>query len=612
MRILFLPLAATSPGIPGVLTRALARELASRVGLTPDVQASFLPFAHMVEGRRVFGVYGKRCSKEDLGRLATRDPAPEFLVHGDLESVEPFRITLEVLRAPDIESVEELEFEDPEHGGFDALEAAARFVLETVGAESDSPVLGEFPAQTFEGYMHLLTGREAAAGLDAWGDPTDPAAVFDPYFAALKAEPGMKAAREELCLVAASSALGGVVPLNASERAVRKVIEIDHGSWRAWAALAQVLLAADDRPGAVEAFEKALEIDPRRATLRYDLGMTYLREGRVSRAAKALATVKTDPQLGAEALLQLGAIRADKDDLDGAIEHWRASLAADPERAVVYAHLGGALASRGEFDEAEQLFERGLDARVTSWTLHLALGCHLAEQDRFAEAEVQLKTVLRLKPGQPEAHLHLGRRHVMDGNRVLARHHLRKALAGPEKVRKKARLLLDEVGSTEHEDRLLAELAEAIERPAEEQEVVLKSLLKVEPGFAEARVWFGLALIATGHARAGEKQFRKVLKAHPDDPEAWSGLATALRCRKKLEAAEEAHRQAIECAPNHAPYHMNLADTLLRQDLPHDAAQAVDAARALDPRHPLLPVFTKAIKFKLSEQLPEGEKGEKE
>ena len=74
--------------------------------------------------------------------------------------------------------------------------------------------------------------------------------------------------------------------------------------------------------------------------------------------------------------------------------------------------------------------------------------------------------------------------------------------------------------------------------------------------------------------------------------------------RPKLDAAAEAHRQAIERTPNHAPYHMNLADTLLRQDLPHDAAQAVDAARALDPRHPLLPVFTKAVKLRLSEPLP--------
>ena len=68
---------------------------------------------------------------------------------------------------------------------------------------------------------------------------------------------------------------------------------------------------------------------------------------------------------------------------------------------------------------------------------------------------------------------------------------------------------------------------------------------------------------------------------------------------------DEAHRQAIEHAPRHAPYHMNLADTLLRQDLPHDAARAVDAARALDPTHPLLPMFTQAVKLRLSEKLPE-------
>ena len=80
MRILFLPFAAKAE-TPGVLTRALARELAARVGRCSDADVVFRPYAHIVEGRRVFGVYSSRWTKEDLFRLVSEDPPPDLLVH---------------------------------------------------------------------------------------------------------------------------------------------------------------------------------------------------------------------------------------------------------------------------------------------------------------------------------------------------------------------------------------------------------------------------------------------------------------------------------------------------------------------------------------------------
>ena len=83
----------------------------------------------------------------------------------------------------------------------------------------------------------------------------------------------------------------------------------------------------------------------------------------------------------------------------------------------------------------------------------------------------------------------------------------------------------------------------------------------------------------------------------------------ALRARRKLKAATEAHREAIDRAPGHAPYHLNLADTLLRRDLVREAVREIDAARMLEPHHPLLPNFVRAVKLKLSEEIEAGEEG---
>jgi Tfp pilus assembly protein PilF len=484
------------------------------------------------------------------------------------------------------------------------VEQAARFVAETAGSPGDPEVLSKFPANTFEGYLRLIEGREAVASLDAWSAPEDPAAVFEPFFLALEKEPSMEAARKEICLAAVTTCVSGALPIDVAEDAVRRLIAADRGEWRAFAALAQIQLTRGEVGGAVDSFHRALELEPGRASLRFDLGMALLAEDRTGRAAKVLETVKADPHVGARALLELGKIRAAKGDEEGAIDFWRRSIETDPDHAVVYARLGAVLVSRGEFAKAEEVFRRGLEARWPAWELHYELGAHQAEQDRYSEAVAELGNALRLRPDLPEAHLRLGRCHAAEGRKQSALAHLRRALDGPEEVAEAAWEALGELSSKEHEENLRRTLEDAIERPPSEQIVLLKELLKVEAGHADARIRLGLAYVAEGKGRAAEKQFRKVLKSHPDDPQAWSGLATALRARKKLKAAAKAHEEAIERAPNHAPYHLNLADTLLRQGRTAEAAARVDMARSCDPHHPLLPNFAQAVRRRMSEELP--------
>ncbi|MHC4862169.1 MAG: tetratricopeptide repeat protein, partial [Planctomycetota bacterium] len=306
----------------------------------------------------------------------------------------------------------------------------------------------------------------------------------------------------------------------------------------------------------------------------------------------------------AAALLELGTIRAGKDDLDGAIELWRESVERDPTRALAWANLGRALASRGDFDEAEAAFRKGIGAERPSWALHMAYGTYLADQSRYKEAEAELREVLRLKGDEPEAHLLLGRCAAGEGQKLKAIHRLRKALRGGEEVAGRARKALEDLTSLPREEKILETIDEALTRPAEEQAVLLKEVLKEEAAHAESHLRLAIALLALGKARAAEGHLKKVLKLLPDDPEALSGLATALRTRKKLKAAAEAHRQAIERAPNHAAYHLNYADTLLRLGEVTEAAREVDLARALEPHHPLLPNFTRSVKLFLGQKAP--------
>jgi tetratricopeptide (TPR) repeat protein len=518
-------------------------------------------------------------------------------VHGDLDAGDPFRLVVEVLRLPGTEVAGEDSFEAPRHDGFRAVDAAVRALAARI--EAPGPPAGDFPARTFAGYLALLAARDAAAALDGWGEPGEAAAVFTPFLAALEAERGMEAAKVEMGLLAMSASASGLVEPKAAVEALDRLLA-EHGKHApTWAARGQVLAIAGDAEGAAESFEKAVEFDPGRPALRFDLGVALSRAGKPGRAAKVLETVKSDPHLGPAALAQLGLLKAAKGDIEEAETLLDAAVNRDPQRVEAWTALGRILVAKGSFDLAEVAFRRGAECPSPPPDLLLAWGCYLAEQDRFKEAADPLRRLLAFRPEDPAAHLHLGRAATAASQRDLALHHLRKALRAGGDTLPAVRQAVEDLSPVEREERLVRLLTESAGLAAEEQIRFLKGLLREESGFAEARVRLGIALVARGKVRRAIGQFERALKVAPEDPEAWSGLATALRARRRFAAAEAAHREALSRAPNHAPFHLNLADTLLRAGKVREAAAAVDVARRLDPRHPLLPGFVAAVKFAL-------------
>jgi len=608
MRIVFLPFSTVVTDSLstnyGALTRAVARELAGLVGAVPDTETVFRPFVSMIEGKRRFGVYGERWAKDDLAKLFEANPEADLVVHGDANFGDPFSLTIEILRLPDLSPVCEETFEAPHFDGFRAVAAAARFVLDIAGRKDAT--IGEFPARGFDAWLDLARGREAAASLDGWGDLEDPADVFEPWLSALDREPGLAAAREELCFIAVAAAGSARIPKEAAVEAVERLIETDPKSRPGHTALGRIHAATGDLARAENAFKRALELDPGRASLRYEMGMVLVRQERLGRAAKVLETVKADPELGAEALFELGNIRAAKKDLEGAIDIWSECLDRDPSRAVVWATFARALVVLGRFDEAEAAFEGGMGIEPPSPALHLVAGSYLAEQDQYKPAIDHLRRTLTLVGSEPGAHYHLGRCYDATGDRLRALHHLRKAMRSGGEIGELARKVVAEFRDLEREEKLVATVEDVLPRPAEEQIALLTALLKEETAYPEARMRLGVALLADGRNRAAEKQFRWVTKRLPEEAEGWSGLASALRARGKLKPAIAAHSEAIERAPNQAAFRLNHADTLLRMGRVTEAAEEVDRARALEPANPLIPGFVASVKLHLSTETPGG------
>ena len=94
----------------------------------------------------------------------------------------------------------------------------------------------------------------------------------------------------------------------------------------------------------------------------------------------------------------LGCIRAEHQDLVGAMQHFTASLEVNPRNAGAHANLGKALSLQNRFAEAEPHFRAALEIKPEHVDTLKAYGAALAAQGRLDEAVHHLSEAVRLKP----------------------------------------------------------------------------------------------------------------------------------------------------------------------------------------------------------------------
>jgi arylsulfatase A-like enzyme/Flp pilus assembly protein TadD len=104
-------------------------------------------------------------------------------------------------------------------------------------------------------------------------------------------------------------------------------------------------------------FERALRVDPTNPTIKLNLGLIAMTEGRLSEAERLLEeTVATNPG-SFEGWNALGMVFARQRDAQGAITAWERAHEIGPEAIVVLYHLGLAHAQAGNLSQAIGYFE---------------------------------------------------------------------------------------------------------------------------------------------------------------------------------------------------------------------------------------------------------------
>lgn len=160
----------------------------------------------------------------------------------------------------------------------------------------------------------------------------------------------------------------------------------------------------EDFAGAIQAYKRALAIDPRLPSLNLNLGLAYFKQGSFREAMEAF---KKEPASDQTATL-IGMSHF------GLGEYKQASAVLQPlaEKQPDNSELGYLLAKcylwAGQHDQAMEMFRKLLTQDPNSAPVHMLLAEALDADDREKEATDEFEAAVKVNPKQPEAHFGLG------------------------------------------------------------------------------------------------------------------------------------------------------------------------------------------------------------
>ena len=224
-----------------------------------------------------------------------------------------------------------------------------------------------------------------------------------------------------------------------------------------------------------------------------------------------LRTGNVQPSVGE--LFQIGLKNQQAGRLTEAEFYYRAVLAAQPDHAVAYCHLGMVHFDRGKLDEAVAAYRNATRNKRDYAEAHSNLGNALRRQAKLEEAVTAHRKAIRIKPDFAVAHCNLGN-----------------ALQSQGKL-----------------DEAVAAYRDAI---------------RIKPDWAVAFSNLGVALFGQGKLDEGVAAFRQAIALQPNFADAHNNLGFGLVQLGRLAEARVAFEQAIRLAPRNVTYRRNLGDII--------------------------------------------------
>jgi protein O-mannosyl-transferase len=329
-----------------------------------------------------------------------------------------------------------------------------------------------------------------------------------------------------LVIVGVASPLAVIAHAQSREYADARVlydttIEKNPRAWLAYSNRAMLTLGAvptrEADLAALKDFEKALELAPNEATVRYNMGTSLFRLKRYEEALVHLrVAVAVDPEY-ADAWGNIGACLQQMDRYTEAIEPYKRALQLKPHLDWVKYNLSAVLLQVGRTDEAA---EAVATTQTTAATIphRLAIAERFLDQRQYKRAAEEYQRALATGTIPPGALNHLGYALMRDGRSAEAEQYLRLSIAaqpGDSAVYSNLGNALQQLGRL---DEALATYRMALAAPGG----------ATQP---ETHNDFGVALARAGRVDDAIEQFKEAVRLNPSYVAARDNLSKAVRLK---------------------------------------------------------------------------------
>ncbi len=266
------------------------------------------------------------------------------------------------------------------------------------------------------------------------------------------------------------------------------------------------LLASDDQgEDALEALQRAIDLDPSSEYLQLALAEIALRLDQEELALKAATTALEINPAAVDAHLLLGKISLNRDDFPSAVVHLRAAHQLEPDKESHLLHLAIALARDGQLKTATETLETFLDTHPDATMIELTLGRLYQEAKESERAEATLRRLLLRRPDLTAARIELGK--------------------------------------------LYEQLPDGLDRALD----VYREVLSENPGDLQLRHHRVSLFINAGRLEEARLELGKILEIRDDDLEAWRKLGLVCLEQERWVEAANAFSQVLRQRPDFIP-----------------------------------------------------------
>jgi len=287
---------------------------------------------------------------------------------------------------------------------------------------------------------------------------------------------------------------------------------------------------------------------------------------------------------------------------DEAVLNFREAIASDSAFSPAYNSLGVLLYQKKTYQEAQNIFEKGLIHAPTWSFLYLNYGRVLVELHRWEEAEKAYKKSIELKPDDAVAYKNYGSLLALQNRTTEAEAAYKKSIElkadDPSTFLYYGILLNTEKRYVEAE----AAYKKAIElnpnnaqiyynygivlanqnRQAEAEAAFQKSI-QLDPQDAQVYFEYGLLLINQNRQTEAENNFKKSIELNPNEAIVYNAYGVLLTDQKRITEAENAYKKCIELNPKIVLVYANYANLLYNQNRLSEAELFYKKSTELDP-----------------------------